>query len=152
VQLGEVMLKGLRGGQRADVPLEVAFELSAEGLLSVRATDLSSGTSESLNVEARTDLGPAEVERLAREQQTYAEAQQETRLEQALETFNKLLERGDKLLQFLETSAKESPSTEAAEAVTQMQTLLVGGRAAIQAQDRVQMADVARKLAALVRR
>lgn len=149
--LGEVLLNGLHVNERADVPLEVSFEISAEGLLSVRATDLSSGVSKSLQVEARTDLAASEVERLAREQQSYANGQQETRMEQAVETFQKLLERGDKLLKFLETSAKEAPSNEAEAAVAQMQSLLASGREAMETQERTQMADVARRLVALVR-
>ncbi len=52
-KLGEVVLKNLEVAQRAETPLEVVFELSSEGTLTVKATDLNTGTFEQLE-----DRGP----------------------------------------------------------------------------------------------
>ena len=71
-KLGEVVLRDLNVVERSDAPIEVAFELAADGTLSVRATDLTSGTSEALTIEARTRLTPAEEKKLTEEQAAWA--------------------------------------------------------------------------------
>ncbi|HEX8821830.1 MAG TPA: Hsp70 family protein, partial [Archangium sp.] len=63
-KLGEVVLRNLQGASRSDTPLEVTFELSIEGTLSVRATVLKTGLAESVKLEARPNLPGQEAERL----------------------------------------------------------------------------------------
>ncbi len=72
VKLGELVIHELSVPTRDQSPIEVTFELSSEGTLSVRATDVASGVAEALRIEARTGLEPREVEQLRQEQSLYA--------------------------------------------------------------------------------
>ncbi len=145
-KLGEIVLQDLSGRSRADVPIEVTFELTTEGTLSVRATDLTSGLSEAVSIQARTDLSTSEVDRLAREQGSYA-AQQKGK-DEALteERFARTLERAEKLARLLERGAEENPSTEAHDAVARARSLVDAGKAAWKSKDFERMAEVTRML------
>ncbi len=57
-KLGELVLGDLTVERRADVPIEVTFELSNEGTLSVRAVDTTTGLGEAIRIDARTTLQP----------------------------------------------------------------------------------------------
>ncbi|MFN0064164.1 MAG: Hsp70 family protein, partial [Myxococcaceae bacterium] len=127
-KLGEVVLRDLRSQDRGETPLEVSFELSSEGILSVRATDLTTGLSEAVQVEARTELSQNEIAKLREEQEAYERAAGEQRQEEADGLFRKLLERGERLAKFLEESAKDSPSTEATATASRVSALIEEGR------------------------
>jgi molecular chaperone DnaK len=145
-KLGEVVLKNLQVGHRADTQIEVTFALSGEGILSVRAVDLRTGLAEEVRLEARTSLPETEAEKLSREQARYAKAQAYEDAAVAEEKFRKLLERGEKLARLMQRTAEENPSPEASTAVGNMRTLLDTGRAALEAHNAEQCANVARQL------
>lgn len=147
--LGEVLLRELSGRHRGDVPIQVSFELSGEGMLSVKAVDLSTGAAEALTVRARTELSPRELRELQKEQGAYATAQGQKDFDQTRGGFSQLLEKGKQLLGVLEVSTHESPSAEASQAVASVKALLDSGRSALRTQDQTGMADVARQLTAL---
>ncbi|MHA7627522.1 Hsp70 family protein [Corallococcus sp. M7] len=149
-KLGEVVLKNLHVANRGETPLEVVFELSGEGILSVQATDLTSGNMELVRLEARAGLPQGEAEKLGQEQSHYAQAQGVVDARKAEETFRKLLERGEKLARLLQQSARENPSPEAESAVGTVQQLLVGGKDALAAGDAAQCALIARQLTKLL--
>ncbi|XXF77689.1 Hsp70 family protein [Myxococcaceae bacterium GXIMD 01537] len=149
-KLGEVVLKNLHVAARSDTPLEVTFELSSEGILSVRATDLTSGHVEAVRLEARASLPGPEAERLVQEQAVYAQQQSQSDTKKAEETFRKLLERGEKLARLLQRSAKENPSEQAQAAVSTVRQLIDAGKVAMEAGDSAQCALVARQLTQLL--
>ncbi|RKH45380.1 Hsp70 family protein [Corallococcus sicarius] len=149
-KLGEVVLKNLHVAARGETPLEVVFELSSEGILAVKATDLTSGNMDLVRLEARASLPQGEVEKLGQEQLNYAQAQGVVDARRAEETFRKLLERGEKLARLLQKSAKENPSPETESAVGTVQQLLVGGKDALEAGDAAQCAQIARQLTQLL--
>jgi molecular chaperone DnaK len=149
-KLGEVLLTDLTVVRREDVPIEVTFELSNEGTLTVRAVDTTTGVAEALKIDARTALAPAEVEKLAREQGAYQQQQGEKDKVTAIESFPRILDKAEKLVRLLEKSAEENPSEEAQTAVGQMRVLLDQGRAAVKAKDTARMAEVTRMLERLV--
>ncbi len=140
-KLGEVVLRDLNVVERTDAPIEVAFELAADGTLSVKATDLTSGASQALTIEARTRLTPAEERKLADEQAAYA-----TR-----KGFERTVLKTEKLVRLLQRSAEENPSEEASAAVASVRTLLDLGRAALRADDAAQMSELGQKMLALLR-
>jgi molecular chaperone DnaK len=142
-KLGEVVLRNLQVGNRADTQIEVTFALSSESILSVRAVDLRTGLAEQVRLEARTSLPGPEAHKLSQEQARYASAQA---WEDAQEKLRKLLERGEKLARLLQRSAQENPSPEADAAVTTVRGLLDTGNAALQAGNAEQCATVARQL------
>lgn len=150
-KLGEVTLRDLEVIARADVPIEVSFELSSEGTLSVRAMDTTTGLAEAIRVESRTELASHEVEKLRREQESYASDQGEKDQETAVASFNQVLEKAEKLRTLLTRSAEENnSSSEAKAAVELVDSLLTNGRAALDARDVTQMAEISRTIERLV--
>jgi molecular chaperone DnaK len=125
-KLGEVVLRELQAAERGQTPVEVVFELSTEGTLSVRVTDLSSGLAKAVQLEARPALSEPELERITREQAARAGAETSARAD---EGFRRLLERGEKLARVLETSARENPGPQATAAVERVRALVDEGRA-----------------------
>src|SRR5262249_37606412 len=97
----------LRVQHRADTPLEVTFELSSEGTVSVRCMDLTSGLSEALRITQRTDLSAEEVKTLRAEQAAYHDDQADPETRE-LAAFENLLEQGDTLRRALEAGARRS--------------------------------------------
>jgi molecular chaperone DnaK len=150
VQLGELVLGDLTVARRADVPIEVTFELSNEGTLSVRAVDLTTGLAEATRIDARTTLAPQEVDSLSKEQAAYAAQQAEKDKAQLLETFPRVLDKAERLAGLLEKSAEENPSPEADAVVGQVKALLAQGRIAVRLKDTAQMQEVTRVLEALL--
>jgi molecular chaperone DnaK len=145
-KLGEVVLRNLQAGSRADTRIEVMFGLSSESILSVRAMDMRTGLAAEVKLEARTSLPATEAEKLSQEQAQYASTKAQEDARQVQERFRKLLERGEKLSRLLKHSAQENPSPEAEAAVTAVLGLLDTGRVALQSGNTEQCALVARQL------
>ncbi|HEY0880608.1 MAG TPA: Hsp70 family protein, partial [Archangium sp.] len=95
-KLGELVLGDLTVERRADVPIEVTFELSNEGTLSVRAVDTTTGIAEATRIDARTTLAPQEVDKLQREQADYATKEAEKTKQQILSTFPRVLDKAER--------------------------------------------------------
>jgi molecular chaperone DnaK len=150
-KLGELVLRDLATGSRADVPIEVTFELSSEGTLSVRAIDTTTGLAEAIRIEARTDLSGGELEKLRQEQAAHAKAASARDAENSVDQFKKVIDKAEKLARMLEASATENPSEGATAAVANVRSLIDAGRAALKAQDSAQMANVTRMIEKLVR-
>ena len=150
VKLGELVLGNLTVERRADVPIEVTFELSNEGILSVRAVDTTTAMAEAIRVDSRTTLSPQEVERLSTEQAQYALAQSAKDKKSAARTFQRVLEKAERLVRLLEKSAKENPSPEADVVVGQAKAAVAQGRIALKQQDTEQMSEVTKTLGRLV--
>jgi len=153
VKLGEVLLSDLRVKHRADTPLEVTFELSSEGTVSVRCMDLTTGLSEALRITQRTDLSPEELKALRAEQAAYHadRADPETR---ELAEFETLLEQGDTLRRALEAGARrnddEKERAATVKLVDDLRALVHLGRTAALSKNRPQMTDVTVRLGTLV--
>jgi molecular chaperone DnaK len=153
VRLGEVLLSDLRVKHRADTPLEVTFELSSEGTVSVRCMDLTTGLSEALRITQRTELSAEEVKALRAEQAAYHldQADPETR---EMADFESLLEQGDTLRRALEAGARRSDDEKERAAtvklVDDLRALVHLGRTASLAKNRPQMSDVTVRLGTLV--
>ena len=150
-KLGEVVLKDLDHGiARADVPIEVIFELSSEGTLTVRATDQVTGIASALRIEARTELTPGEVDKLRQQESEYAAQRSVEDQKAAPEKFRKLLDRGEKLVRLLQFTAKENPTPQAQEAVDSAKSLVERGRVALEANDLEQMSEITRRLSRII--
>ena len=150
-RLGELMLSDLVVENRGDVPIEVTFELSNEGTLSVRAVDQSTGLAEAIRIDARPTLPKDEVDRLQAEQAAWANQQGEKDKQLATSTFPRVLDKAERLVRLLEKSAEENPSPEAEAVVGQVKALVAQGRVAVKIGDTEQMAEVTRLLELLVK-
>lgn len=70
--LGEFVLMGLRPAPRGEVEIEVLFDISADGLVSVSAKDLETGKEQSIQVTASSRISDEEMGRLVQENEEYA--------------------------------------------------------------------------------
>src|SRR5574342_1336968 len=59
--LGEFVLSGIRTARRGDVEIEVAFDISADGIVSVSARDMETGLRQSITVTATSGLTEEEL-------------------------------------------------------------------------------------------
>lgn len=69
--LGEFMLTGLRPAPRGEVQIEVQFDISADGIVSVSARDLDTGLEQSIQVTATSGLTEEELRQLIEQQKDY---------------------------------------------------------------------------------
>ncbi len=72
--LGEFVLTGLRKASRGEVEVEVTFEISADGIVSVSARDLETGQGQSITVTATSGLTEEEIQQMAQQNADYAVA------------------------------------------------------------------------------
>ena len=71
--LGRFILDGIPPSSRGIPQVEVTFDIDANGILSVKAIDKASGKSQSVKIEASTQLSKDEVEKLKTEAVSHAE-------------------------------------------------------------------------------
>jgi molecular chaperone DnaK len=67
--LGEFVLGGIRPARRGEVDIEVHFDISADGIVSVSARDMVTGQSQSITVTATSGLTEEELKRIMEEKQ-----------------------------------------------------------------------------------
>lgn len=70
--LGEFILMGLRKAEKGMVEIEVNFQISADGIVSVSACDLETGVEQSIEVTSSNKLSQEELERIIMENEKYA--------------------------------------------------------------------------------
>lgn len=70
--LARFILDGIPPAPRGVPQIEVSFDIDANGILSVKAVDKATGKSQSIKVEASTNLSKEEIERLKKEAEKYA--------------------------------------------------------------------------------
>jgi len=71
--LGRFILDGIPPSPRGVPQVEVAFDIDANGILSVTAKDKATGKSQSIRIEASTGLSKEEVEKMAKDAEVHAE-------------------------------------------------------------------------------
>jgi len=65
--LGEFVLSNIPAAPRGEPEIEVAFDIDANGIVSVSARDLATGGEQSITVSATGTLSEEEIEELSRE-------------------------------------------------------------------------------------
>ncbi|MFH1807394.1 MAG: molecular chaperone DnaK [Pseudomonadota bacterium] len=104
--LGEFILTGLREAQRGQVEIDVSFDISADGILSVRARDKETGKEQSITVTATSGLSEDEIKRIMTENKDYALSdknhdvfeQLRTEVERKIRDIDKLLPKASEIL------------------------------------------------------
>jgi molecular chaperone DnaK len=71
--LGRFILDGIPPSPRGIPQIEVAFDIDANGILSVKAKDKATGKEQSIRIEASTGLSKDEVERMKKDAEVHAE-------------------------------------------------------------------------------
>ncbi|MDJ0854012.1 MAG: molecular chaperone DnaK [Desulfobacterales bacterium] len=72
--LGRFELTGIPPAPRGTPQIEVAFDIDANGIVSVAAKDVATGKEQSIRITASSGLDPAEIDRLVREAEVNADA------------------------------------------------------------------------------
>jgi len=114
--LGKFNLDGLPPAPRGIPQIEVTFDIDANGILKVTASDKATGRSQHITITASSGLNDAEVERMRKEAETHAE--EDLKRKEAIEARNhadnsaytaeKLIrENGDKIPADAKTSLEE---------------------------------------------
>jgi molecular chaperone DnaK len=84
--LGEFILTGLRKAPRGEVEIEVMFDISADGIVSVSAKDVETGQEQSIQVTASDRLTEDEMKRIIEENAEYAVTEKNVEAFQSVKT------------------------------------------------------------------
>ncbi|MDN3706044.1 molecular chaperone DnaK [Myroides ceti] len=104
--IGRFHLDGIPPAQRGVPQIEVTFDIDANGIIKVSATDKGTGKSHDIRIEASSGLTPEEIERMRKEAEANAESDKKAKetadkLNEAdgmiFQTEKQLTEFGDKL-------------------------------------------------------
>lgn len=77
--LGRFNLDGIPPAPRGMPQVEVTFDIDANGILSVKATEKTTGKEQSIRIEASSGLSDAEVEKMRKDAEANAESDQKKR-------------------------------------------------------------------------
>jgi molecular chaperone DnaK len=84
--LGKFILDGIPPAPRGVPQIEVTFDIDADGILKVSASDKATGRSQHITIHASSGLSKDEIEKMRREAEQYASQDKERR--EAIETRN----------------------------------------------------------------
>jgi molecular chaperone DnaK len=139
--LGKFHLDGIMPAPRGVPKVEVAFDIDANGILSVHAKDTATGKDQKITVTANSGLNEAEIQKMVKEAAEH-EAEDKERREQ-IERRNKL----DNLCYTLEKTINENREKIAAkEDVAQFESMIKEGREAVEKQDDPKIKELLEKL------
>ncbi len=77
--LGRFILQGIPSSPRGVPQIEVAFDIDANGILAVSATDKASGKEQSIRIEGSSGLDKSEIEKMMQDAEVHAQADKERR-------------------------------------------------------------------------
>ncbi len=118
--LGRFILDGIPPAPRGLPQVEVTFDIDANGILSVKAKDKTSGKEQSIRIEAQSSLSKEDIEKMKKEAELHAEDDKKRRelidikntAEQMIYTAEKsLVEAGDKITAEIKTEVEEKVKT-----------------------------------------
>ncbi|MDB4937921.1 MAG: Chaperone protein DnaK, partial [Labilithrix sp.] len=138
--LGKFHLEGIMPAPRGVPKVEVAFDIDANGILSVHAKDMATGKDQKITITSNSGLNEADIQRMVKEASEH-EAEDKERREQ-IERRNKL----DSLCYTLEKMISENKEKLQAADVATLEGLIKEGRGAVEKQDDAQVKDILEKL------
>ncbi len=139
--LGEFVLSGLRKAKKGEVEVEVTFEISADGIVSVSAKDMETGQLQSITVTASSGLTEAELEKMAAESRDFMVGEREDHeSERTRQQVEKLVDEADSLLPQVQRILQGTPFGE--DSLTSVRGVLEEARQAVQSRDPGALAQV----------
>jgi molecular chaperone DnaK len=136
--LGEFMLTGLKAAQRGAVEIEVIFDISADGIVSVSARDTETGLRQAITVTATSGLSEEEVQRMAEDNADYLlSAKSDQQFDVARKEVEQMLQEIDSLGARVRGAVQGSDF--GMDAVTKAERAVEKARAAIQSRDLAQL-------------
>jgi molecular chaperone DnaK len=138
--LGEFILTGLRKAPRGEVEVEVTFDISADGIVSVSAKDMETGQEQSITVTATSGLTEDEIRRMIQENKDYLlELKEGEEFERDKQAVEKVIEEVEKLFPDVEETIATSDFGQ--DAVNKARIVLERAKSAINAKDRQSVLD-----------
>ena len=107
--LGEFILTGLRRAKEGEVEIEVTFDISADGIVSVSAKDQETGLKQAITVTATSGLTEEELQRMVEQSRDYmVDAKQSEEVERHKQSAEKLIGEIEQLFPQVETAINGS--------------------------------------------
>ncbi len=123
--LGQFDLVGIPAAPRGVPQIEVAFDIDANGILNVAAKDLGTGKEQSMKITAPNKLDSAEVERMRKQAEEFAETDKKKKEE--IETINQadtLVYTAEKQLKDFEGKISEKEIKDVKDKIDELKKLL----------------------------
>jgi molecular chaperone DnaK len=120
--LGNFRLDGIPMSRRGEPKIEVTFDIDANGILHVTAKDVASGKDQKITITGTSGLSEAEVERLRKEAEKFAE--EDKKIKEKVETRNRL----DSLVYASDKQLKEFGDKVPAEIKSEIETKLADAK------------------------
>ena len=127
--LGRFILDGIPPAPRGVPQVEVSFDLDANGILNVKATDKASGKEQKITITASSGLSKDEIEKLRQEAEKHAEEDKQKKESAELKN------QADSVIFQLEKLLKDSADKIKAEDKTELETKITELKAAKEAGD-----------------
>ncbi|MBP6628280.1 MAG: molecular chaperone DnaK [Kofleriaceae bacterium] len=144
--LGEFVLNGLRRAPRGEVEIEVTFQISADGIVAVRAKDLETSLEQSITVTATSGLTEDEIKKMIDANKDYmVEVRTGQEFEKARHQAEKQLEEIEQL--FPQVSSIISGSDFGQDAVKKARAVVERTRGALAAKDLTALTEASEALA-----
>ncbi|RDE14261.1 MAG: molecular chaperone DnaK [Candidatus Thorarchaeota archaeon] len=97
--LGRFQLVGIPPAPRGTPQIEVAFDIDANGIVNVTAKDMASGNKQSITITATTNLSDADVQRMVKDAERYAQDDTKHRAQiEAKNNADQMIYQGEKLV------------------------------------------------------
>jgi molecular chaperone DnaK len=138
--LGKFHLEGIMPAPRGVPKVEVAFDIDANGILSVHAKDTATGKDQKITITANSGLNEADIQKMVKEASEHEKEDKERR--EQVERRNKL----DNLCYTLEKTLTEHKDKLQAADVTNLEGLIKEGRDAVEKQDDEKVKSVMERL------
>lgn len=142
--LGKFRLDGIPPAPRGEPQIEVTFDIDADGILNVSATDQSTGRSQHITVQASSGLSEEEVEQMRREAEEHAEK------DQARREFAEARNRADNAIYTAELALRDVDDGLSHERRSQLQQRLAAVEQAMQAEETQALRSATNELLALL--
>ena len=143
--LGEFILTGLRRAPKGEVEVEVSFEISADGIVSVAAKDLETGKEQAITVTATSGLTEDEIKKMVADSRDYLmQLKQNEEVERQKQAAERTLEEIEGLFPAVEAAV--AGSNFGLDAVSRARAVIDRARAAIAAGQAQAIADSAEAL------
>ena len=124
-QLGTFKLDGIMPAPRGQPQIEVTFDIDANGILHVSATDKGTGKAQKISISGSSGLSKEEVEKLRKEAELYADDDKKAReLAEARNQLDAMVFQGEKQLKDNGEKFPADAKTRTEEAVKAAQELL----------------------------
>ena len=138
--LGEFILTGLRRAPRGEVEVEVTFDISADGIVSVQAKDMETGQEQSITVTATSGLTEDEIKRMIQENKDYlVDLKEGEEFEREKQQAERIIEDVEAIFPAVEQTIATSDFGQ--DAVNKARLVLDQAKSAIKMRDKQSVAD-----------